>query len=191
MGVTKMTVFKYGEFEFDSTQVPANSIEAMIRRGFGHYMGSECASKVSTAFADGKRPEGFESGSEDEARAAYKAKVQADAFATFLAGDVGAGVSRGPKLDPVEAAMAAIVKREVVDKLKTLKLKFPKEGEVITFADGATRTGPDMLANWAKNHGDRIRKEAEKHVKELERKRAKMEAESAAVQGAGAEQLGL
>jgi hypothetical protein len=190
----EMTMFKYGNFEFDSTKVPQPSIDAMLRRGFGHYMGSECASKVTSAFAPNEQgvitpPEGYTA--DDAGRAQYKADVQAKAFEAFLAGTVGAGVSRGPKLDPVDAAFASIVKREVVDKLKTLGLKFPKGDEVITFADGAKRTGEEMIANWSKNHGERIRKEAEKHVKELERKRQKMEADAKAVGGTGAEAAGL
>jgi ABC-type hemin transport system substrate-binding protein len=113
----------------------------------------------------------------------------------MLAGTLGTRTS-GPRVDPLTATMQGIAKREVLTVLKANSIKPPKGDEVVTFANGATKTMADMIATRLAHpeHGAKIKKEAEGHIRELDRKRAKAAKEAEALRASGpatAEGLGL
>lgn len=184
-----MTVFTYGNHTIDSGKLPQSSLDAMLKRGLAHYLGNEQASKVTSHF-DGETPS-------DEAKAAYKAECVAKAIQALNDGTVGVS-TRGPRLDPVETYITRIAKAAVTDILKTQKgpdgkpCRFPKDGEVVTFANGETRTGPAMIAKWlagndpdGKPRAERVKREADKMLADAKRK-AEKAAKTAVESGAEA-----
>lgn len=174
------TVITYGDFSFDVTKVPQTSALAMLKRGFAHFMGSEQSSKVISRFTPndkGQLPEGVVDS--PEARAAYKAECQVSAFKAFMEGTVGNHASRGPKADPLTATKTTIAKREVTETLKANGLKFPKGDETIDLG-GTKLSGAELITRRLAKHNDRIHKEAQKHLSELDRARKKAETEAKA-----------
>ncbi len=176
-------VLKYGDFTADFNTLPESSLVGMLRRGFAHFMGSECASKVTGHFDPESLPEGETD--TPEARAAYKATVQSEAFAKLLAGTVGVS-TRGPAIDPVETIARRLAKAEILPILKANGLAWPKKAEdVVTFPDGQAFNGATLIDRRVKQQGDRLMKEAKKVADEQARK-AKKAAEAAKEEGLGA-----
>lgn len=188
----------YANHSVDFAKVPAPSIEALLRRGVAHFLGNEQASKVTAWKAklagDKENPR---EPSEDEVEQ-YKNDLVSTALADIYAGDIGSG--RGPRLDPVERELRSLVDSHIANTLAGNGIKFPKgrklpaDGEVVKFANGATRTMDQMRENVLKTHGDKFRKDAEKRVADLAKKaaQAKANAEALAQQGpVDAEALGL
>lgn len=176
------TTIAYGDYTVDVAKLPQASVMALLRRGFSHFMGSEQASKVTGRFTPndkGALPEGVTD--TPEARTAYKSEVQTAAFAALQAGTVGQHVSRGPKVDPITATKQAIARREVTETLKANGLKFPKGDETVDLG-GTKLSGADLISRRLAKHGDRIHKEAVKHVNDLERAKKKA-AEQAKARG--------
>lgn len=166
-------VLKYGDFTADFNTLPETSLVGMLRRGFAHYMGSECASKVTGHFKEENLPEG--ESDTPEARDAYKAQVQAEAFAKLVAGTVGVS-TRGPAVDPVETIARRLAKAEIIPILKKSGLAWPKKIEdVVSFPDGRTLTGAALIDRRLAHaeHGPRLAKEAAKVAAEAARKAAK------------------
>jgi len=186
--------FQYGDIALDTAKFHPTSVDAMIRRGVSHYLGNEMASKVVTWEASENKARQEAATKEgratynpvsDEDKAAQKALFQADALAALEAGTVGVS-NRGPRVDPLIALMQSIAKREVIDTLKANGIKPPKGSDIVTFGDGATRTMEQMVEKRLGLHGERIKKEAERHLAELARK-----AEKAKKEAAGRETKGL
>lgn len=172
-------VIKYGDFTADFNSLPEASLVAMLRRGFGHFMGSECASKVTAAFD----PEN--EFAPTETKEEYKAKVQAEMFAKLQAGTVGVS-TRGPAVDPITTIIRRLAKAEIVAILKSNGLAWPKKAEdVVSFPDGRKLTGPELIDRRVKAEGDRLAKEAKKVADEQARKNKKAE-EQAKEAGLGA-----
>ena len=176
-------VITYGQHVADFNTLPEASLVAMIRRGFGHFMGSECASKVTAHFDPENLPEG--ESDTPESRATYKASVQAEMFAKLLAGTVGIS-TRGPTVDPVETIARRLAKAEIIPILKANGLAWPKKVEdKVTFPDGRAFTGAELIDRRLKTEGDRLNKEAKKKADEMARQ-AKKSAEAAKEAGLGA-----
>lgn len=172
-------IITYGDFVADFNTAPETSLVGMLRRGFGHFMGSECASKVTAHFdPDAETPV------EDtpEARKAYKAEVQAEAFAKFLAGTVGVS-TRGPVVDPVTTITRKLAKAEILPILKSNGLAWPKKAEdVVSFPDGQKFTGSQLIDRRLAHaeHGPRLAKEAKKAHDDAAKKAANAEAKAKA-----------
>jgi hypothetical protein len=186
-GVTIMQV-TYGQYEIDTGKLPPSTIDALVRRGISHVLGNEAASKVSAWVGQ----EGNESAT-DEQKAQKKAEFQAAFIDAMLAGTLGQHAARGPRVDPLEAVMNGIAKREIIDRLKAANppIKTPKgdetinlKGELFTMAQLITRrlNGPE---------GERIKREAQKHVADLERKAKKAKEDVAKAGDTSADALGL
>lgn len=164
-------ILTYGEFTADFNTLPESSLVGMLRRGFAHYMGSECASKVTGHF----QPESLPEGESDtpEARAAFKASVQSEAYAKLVAGTVGVS-TRGPAVDPVETIARRLAKAEILPILKTNGLAWPKKAEdVVSFPDGRKLTGKELIDRRLAQHGERLLKDAKKVADEAARKAKK------------------
>lgn len=174
-------VIKYGDFTADFNSLPESSLVGMIRRGFAHYMGSECASKVTAHFdPDQENPPS----DTPEARSAFKAEVQKGAFEKLLMGTVGVS-TRGPAVDPITTIIRRLAKSEVVNILKQNGLAWPKKAEdVVQFSDGRKFTGPELIDRRIADpkHGDRLGKEAKK-VADDQARRNKKAQDAAAEEG--------
>lgn len=169
-------IISYGDHTADFNTLPESSLVAMLRRGFGHYMGSEAASKVSTAFSDDAETKPTES--KDE----YKAKVQADMFAKLVAGTVGVS-TRGPAVDPITTIVRRLAKAEIIPILKANGLAWPKKADdVVSFPNGDKFTGAQLVDRRIAREGERLGKEAKKLADEQARK-AKKAAEAAKAEG--------
>jgi predicted phosphoribosyltransferase len=108
----------------------------------------------------------------------------------MINGELGIS-TRKPRVDPVEAAALAIAKREVTEKLRGAGLKVPKKDERVAFANGDSFTMDELVARRLEMHGERINKEAAKHVAELEKRAKRLREESAQAQDKSLEALGL
>lgn len=213
-----MSIITYGKFSVDLNGLHSASLAALASRGLAHFLGNEQASKVVTkieAVLAGETPESkkvFADLDKAARRSAINAwreanetqvaiwedEVRQAAFLKIGSGEMGVS-TRGPSVDPVESAMNAIAKREVTDTLKGAGLKFPKgaskdkAAETVVLGENAF-TGEQLVARRLATHGDRIRKEAQKHVDELSRKAKKAQEAAKVAKAAGAktaEDLGL
>lgn len=163
-------ILTYGDFTADFNTLPESSLVAMLRRGFGHFMGSECASKVSTAFSDDAETK--PSVSKDE----YKAQVQAEMFTKLGAGTVGVS-TRGPAVDPITTIVRRLAKAEIIPILKANGLAWPKKAEdVVVFPNGDKFTGAQLVDRRVAKEAERLTKDATKIAAEQARKNAKAEA---------------
>jgi hypothetical protein len=180
-GVTIMQV-TYGQYEIDTGKLPPTTIDALVRRGISHVLGNEAASKVS-AWADNAERIKAEGNATDEQKAQKKAEFQAAFIDAMVNGTLGQHTARGPRVDPIESAANGIAKREVIDVLRGAGLKQPKGEAKVKFADGQEFTMAELVERRLAKHGERITREAQKHVADLERKakRAKEEAAKAGI----------
>lgn len=168
-------VVTYGTDTFDFGKLPAESLAAMLKRGVNHFFGNEVAAKV-TAWKNKFAEDNGGTQPGDDEIAAKRAEVHADFLGKLLNGTVGIS-TRGPSVDPVEAEMERIAKREINGILKTNNAKWSGKGDErkVTFADGATASMDEMVDRRLANadHGPRIRKEAEKAIKAAAREAEK------------------
>lgn len=161
-----MTQISYGTYTLDFSKFPAQSALAMLKRGVTHYLGNEQAAKVSNRKAKYLARTKVEAA--DDEVAAWKEEFVQAAIAALADGTVGMA-TRGPSVDPVEAHMERIAKAEISNILKTSGTKFTGKGEdrKIKAANGEEFTMDTLVERRLANpdHGGRIRKEAEKAVK--------------------------
>lgn len=194
----------YGDISRDPSKLPETSLQALLARGFTHFLGNEQASKVVSRIRAA-----IVEGTERKADSVTKEEVQAfraaqpervngwlgeivnDALKSLDEGTVGIRAAGGPKVDPVTAAMNSLARTEVVTILKANGLKTPKGEETITFGNGETRTMAQMVEKRLADHGERIRKEAERQIADAARRKAKVEAEVKGKGKASAAELGL
>jgi hypothetical protein len=190
----------YGNFELDTALFPPATVDALIRRGVSHILGNEASSKAkaweesenaSRAETAGKAGQSTYNPVTDEEKAAKKAEFQAAFVDAMTAGTLGQGAARGPRVDPVEAAARGIAKREIADVLRGVGLKLPKTDAKVKFTDGQEFTLAELIDRRLEKHGERITREAQKHVADLERRSKKAREEAAKVGTANAEALGL
>ncbi len=173
-----MTTVTYGDKSYDFTKLPAVSGEAMLKRGVAHFFGNEVAAKV-TAWKKKYETDNAGAMPGDDEIAAKHAEVTADFETKLTEGTVGVS-TRGPSVDPVEAEMERIAKREINNILKTSNAKWSGKGDErrVTFADGTSLTMDEMVDRRLANaeHGPRIRKDAEKAIKAAAREAEKAKA---------------
>lgn len=182
MNTENPMVIEYGSLSFDFATLPPKSVRAMLSRGVTHFLGSEQASKVgpNSAWAakfekdNGRKPT-------DAERDAQKAANLANASQALIDGTIGS--ARGPKADPVEAAIEAMAEREVWDTLAGAKLckanRKPKDEDVFEFENGEKFTFAELIERREAKHGERLRAAATKKV-EAERKAREANAKKAA-----------
>ena len=164
----------YGTHTLDFTKLPAKSLEAMLKRGVTHFLGNEQASKVSgwkVRFVETEKRE-----PNDDEVAEVKSAYITKALEALSAGTVGVA-TRGPAADPMDATMERIARGEISDVLKANGAKFVGKGEdrKVAFADGSSFTMDELIERRLANpeHGPRIRKDAEKAIKDAARKAEK------------------
>lgn len=168
-------VISYGDYKADFNTLPEGSLVGMLRRGFAHFMGSECASKVTAHFdpeAENPVPDS------PEARAAFKAQVQKEMFAKLVAGTVGVS-TRGPAVDPIVTIERRITKRDIIAKiLKPNGLAWPKKAEDKLVTGSGSFTGAELIDRRLANpkYAPAIKAEAKKILAE-QQKQAKLAAE--------------
>lgn len=179
---------QYGSHKLDTAKFPQSTIDALIRRGLSHVLGNEASSKV-VAFTEGRSKNGVSFTDQD--KAAKKLEFQLAFIASMAEGTLGQSISRGPRVDPVEAAEHAIAKREVIDVLRGAGLKTPKSEAKVKFADGQEYTMDELVERRLAKHGERITREAAKHVADLDRKAKKAKEEAAKAGVVTSEALGL
>lgn len=182
---------EYGDkIAVDTATLPAVSNEALIKKGWSHYMGNEQASKV-TAWkakleagtpAEGDKPAvAGRTPTADEIEA-KKAEFQATALKALQEGTVGVSVARGPAVSPEETVMRQLARAEVTAILKDAGLKVPAGDKVVKFGDGQEFTMAALIARRlepeadgrAYAHGGRLKAEAAKELKRREREAAKV-----------------
>jgi hypothetical protein len=182
-----MTKLTYGNHEIDTDKLPAQSIEALLRRGLSHYLGNEQASRLAgwaNSQTEANTPP------TDEAKAEKKAEFVTSALEALLAGTVGTRVS-GPRVEPLEAAKLSIAKQEVTTVLRNAGIKPPKGEEAVVFADGTKKTLAQMVATRLERYGERIEKEAQARLRDVARKQKAAAEQAAQAESKTADALGV
>lgn len=199
-----MAQLKYGDVERDHAALPPATLIAFAQRGMAHFLGNEQASKlVGKIVTAAELPddadkttrkaaiEAFRLSNADTVKA-WMDEITAKAVEAMDAGTVGMS-TRGPSVDPFTAECQKLAKDEVLSILRANGIKVPKADEVITFANGDTRTWDQMLASRMAKNGPAIEKEARRRV--ADRAKKAEEAKKRAAENAGnpkvAEDLGL
>ena len=191
-----MTILTYGDHSVDMSKAPVAMTAVLMSRGFNHIMANETASYVSGQIEKAlELPEGT---TKEARQAAFKqfrlenaGKVNAwekqardEAIADIIAGTLGVS-TRGPKVDPRDAAIAAISKAEVVAKLKANSIKVPKGDEKVVLGASGSFTLAELVARNTAKYADRIGKEADRRI--AEQTRAAKKAAELAASNAGKE----
>ncbi len=180
---TVPTEFAFGGHTFVIAELPPASLAALVRRGLGHVMGNEVASKVTAHKAKNE-------GIDDEALAAFGASAR-DAMAQAIkSGTLGAGrtPSGEPAKTPLETIMNRLILADISLKLAGIKLKLPSGDKVVTMPNGETYTRAQLVARQMSTRGDHWKAEAEKEAAKQAKAVAK---QRAAVEAGGVESLGL
>lgn len=177
------TQISYSSFTVPRSAVPPASIEAMISRGLTHFMGSECASKVTAWKAKQEVPP---TGAEIDAKLV---EVQTEAWTKFVEGKVGVRApGAGPKISHHDTVVRKITTDELRVILKNIGVKFPKGDEQVTLG-GTDYSLDDLIDRRLAKEGERINKEAAARIR-LEDKRAEA-LKNLGVETSAAEVLGL
>jgi len=196
----------YGDkYKIDLSSLPEASLRALLSRGLTHYMGSEQASKVTSArkAAEEAAAEAAKAAGGDEAAIAAaiasafgeaeaeaaKVKFQDEAWGHLVAGTMGGG-ARGPRGTAVETVMRQIIVADITTKLKAAGLTVPKGKDTIKLGEQAF-TLSDLIDRAMARDGERFRKEAEAEMKARERRAAKALADAKASGATGLDALGL
>lgn len=181
-----MTV-EYGSHTIDFTKAPAVSVLAVLGRGVTHLLGSEAASKVDAYFK--RDPAKFTADAPkmadtEENRATLKAQFQQGFIDAIMAGTLGVS-SRGPAVDPLEAEMESIARKQVLQVLRDNKTKVPKKADQkVKFADGSEYTVQELVERRIANpkFADAIKAEAQAELDKKAKAKAKV---AKAVSGQG------
>lgn len=188
-----MANLTYGEVSRDTANLPAETIDALLSRGFAHYFGNEQAAKLTAkiksavaAETNGKATD-VERAAVQAYRAAHpdevtqwQADIVAGALAALDSGKIGVRESNGPResTDPVGVEVRKMAKARVMELLKAKSLKFPGKEEVLDL-NGTSFTGAELIQRQIDRHGDKMRKEAEAAVAAAQRARQRAMAASA------------
>lgn len=192
MNANTPNTFAYGDLTVDAAKLAPAGVDALIRRGISHLLGNEVSAKVNK---DGSWFKGFVEAEKREPTAEEIASKQVEfrkaAIESLYDGTIGTR-SGGPRVDPVQAEMNVIAKREIADILRAKGIKkFPTGENTVTLGEAAY-TGAVLIERRLAKFGDRIRKEASKIVGERARKAEAAKNAVAAVAGVNdAEALGL
>lgn len=196
-GSVGSNVIEYSGIQIELAKLPEASVMALLRRGVTHYLGNEQASKISSKIeAELNLDDSTDAASRKAfikdfrvANADLVAKWTSEAIEAALAalrdGTVGQGHARGPRADTVEGTMTTLAKAEVLAVLRANNIKIPKKDQSIAFANGTTRTMDEMIAKRLKDHGDRLRKEADKKLAEDAKKAKKAREQADAAKASG------
>jgi hypothetical protein len=206
-----------GEYQIDETKINPAVQTRLLTRAIAHILNNESSSHVlnrtkrAIVGKDGK-PDSVTDVQLAAFREANSQSVDTwiDEFCTskitaMYDGTLSVRVSRGPTRDPVEAAMRAIAKSEIMGVLKSKGAKWPKADDTVVLGDVEFTgdelidrrlsgiEGPGIDAKTGVSHADRLRKEAERVVKEANRLREATAKQVGAEAGAGglAAALGL
>ena len=185
-------MLKYGEITRDESKLSDIFRNALLSRGFAHYLGNEQASKVVSkirgVLANGGKAsdvtkEQVKAWRDDPANAsvleAFEVECENVALAALDNGTIGVHVASGRvSRDPVMAAMNAIARVEITHTLKGAGLKVPKGEETVNLK-GKDFTFSQLVERRLEQHGERLRKEAERVVAEAARKAKRLSEEAA------------
>ena len=193
-----MATLKYGEdFSVETDAIPDAIKTALMQRTFAHKMGNEVSaavvSRVRTAIGN---PDATKDAVEvwRTANAAqvttWERELRAGIVKSILDGTMGVREG-GPRKDPVDTKFDMLVLQYVRSVLKAGGKKLPKDDEtILDLGNGVTRTRSQMIANAKASQGDRLRREAEKMVREEQRLADRAEKEAAKPE-MNAEALGI
>lgn len=194
----KMATLKYGEdFSVETDAIPDAIKTALMQRTFAHKMGNEVSaavvSRVRTALgtpdATKDAVEAWRAANAPQVTA-WERELRAGIVQSILDGTMGVREG-GPRKDPVETKFDMLVLQYVRSVLKAGNKKLPKDDEtILDLGNGVTRTRSQMIANAKASQGDRLRREAEKMVREEQRLAERAEKEAAKPE-MNAEALGI
>lgn len=167
-----MDAFKYGDnVTVDFAALPEVSQVAVISRGLTHILGNEVASRVHAWAKDEKQG----NSDDNEVVKAWKAanaaaissktaEVQADMLKALTDGTLGSRTT-GPRLTPLETVLNKITRGEIETILRANSIKVPKADDKVKMPDGEF-TMKELIARRLEKpeHGDRLRKLAEREV---------------------------
>lgn len=171
------TPITYGDFTHaDLFTLPVGSIVALVSSGLAHKMGNEVASKVSAAKA--KRAADTTEGALGPMNDAEVATAQVDArkamWEAIVNGTLGVRGPAAPRVDPVTKRMREIAGDEVTATLKANKLAVPRGDKTVSFPVGdkteSFTFGQLIDRRLDPSRGpsaERIRKQAERELREL------------------------
>lgn len=179
-------MLKVADYEIDESRIAPAVMQRLLTRAIAHILNNECAANVlgktkrAIVGKEGK-PETvseaqLEAWRASEANGAmiegWESEYCLAKIAAMYDGTLSVRVSRGPVRDPVEAAMRALAKAEVVTVLKNNGAKFPKDDETVSIEQPNGETvqlsGDELIDRRLAHatHGERIRKVAERKVAE-------------------------
>lgn len=183
----------YGTHTLDFDALPIASRNALARRGLAHVLGNEVASKVTSHFKAENYSEGETVPEDTEvAREAKKAEFQAEAMKKIMEGTLGVSM-RGPSVDPLEAEINSICRKEVLKQLADNNLKAPKKADDTVKTASGEFTIAQLIhrrlhtVKGAAENLERITREAKASLEAKAREKAKMEKKLAAVVNAADE----
>src|ERR1700733_5639459 len=187
-------MLKFDTIEVDEAALPPAVVHKMLQASFSHILGNEVASSVlgqerkavieaSKATGDTPLTLADLKGTDNPHLAAFRAAnaklidewesaAREAKVAAMLDGTIAVRSTRAPTRDPVEAAARAIARLEIAGILKRDGLKFPGKDETMLLGTQEF-TGDELIDRRIANpaHADRIRKEAERKVREDRRMR--------------------
>lgn len=211
-----MAQITYGEnFGLDLSMIPEKNLVVLVQQAVNHRLGNQVDSnvvgKIRAALANGDTKA---SDVETAAIAAYRAAnadqvaewtnaLRAEIWQNILTGDLTTRAG-GPRKDPVEkeyddlllANIAArLIKANVLNAKSVpagvAKLRKMSAEDTVTFKGGVTRTLTQMRTATEASHGEQIKKEAERIVKERNRLADRAAAQAEKAEGESAEALGF
>ncbi len=176
-------------YEIDESKINLAVTQRLLTRAVAHILNNECAANVlgktkrAIVGKDGKPDSVTETQltawreQHSEVLDGWESEFCQQKIAAMYDGSLSVRVARAPTRDPVEAAMRAIAKAEVVTVLKNNGAKFPKDDETVSIEQPNGETvqlsGDELVDRRLAHatHGDRIRKAAERKVAEDKRLR--------------------
>lgn len=175
-----MANLTYGEVTRDTANLPAETIDALLSRGFAHYFGNEQAAKLTAKIkaavateTNGKATDveraavqAYRAAHPDEV-AAWQADIVKSALEALDNGKIGVRESNGPReaTDPVGVEVRKMAKARVLELLKSRGFKFPGKDEVLVLSDGSF-SGAELIQRQIDKNGDAMRKVAERIVRQ-------------------------
>lgn len=165
-------------FRVAVADIPANSLLALASKGLAHWLGNECASKVSTEKK--RRVDANEPAMTEAEEEAMRNETQDAAWARIMSGEISAA-SRGPRGTALDTVIRRIGKDELVGLLTKMGIKFPEgknkatgQPNTVTL-DGQAVTGPDLLNKYVAGHTERLTTLAKREMARIEKEAAKVE----------------
>ena len=215
-GLSKMAQVTYGDnFGLNLSDIPERNLVVLVQQAVNHRMGNQVDSNVvgkiraAVAGKDGKATDveqaaiaAYREANKDQVQA-WVDELRAEVFKNILSGDLSVRQG-GPRKDPVEkeyddlllANIAARLMKGNVVAGKTIpavvaKLRKMTAEETVQFKGGQTRTLAQLRTATEATHGEAIRKEADRIVKERNRMAERAAKQAEAAEGDSAEALGF